>query len=80
MYRNLAAVDIAIEMFNGTFLPESETNKPLIVQKSLRNTIMMIYGLSQKNNNKYYVRNVRTVFCTTIFELYLYYIFELFYN
>ncbi|CAH1738728.1 unnamed protein product [Aphis gossypii] len=56
MYRNLAAVDIAIETYNGTFLTESDTNKPLIVQKSLRNTIMMIYGLSQRNNNKYYIR------------------------
>lgn len=58
MYRSLTAVDIAIETYNGTFLTESDTNKPLIVQKSLRNTIMMIYGLSQRNNNKYYIRTV----------------------
>ncbi|XP_060875935.1 probable RNA-binding protein 46 [Metopolophium dirhodum] len=30
MYRSLAAVDIAIDTYNGTFLPESDTNKPLI--------------------------------------------------
>lgn len=68
MYRHLTAVDIAIESFNGIFLTESDIKKPLIVQKSLRNTIMMIYGLSQKNNNKYYIRNVRTteLFCFTL--------------
>jgi len=60
MYRNLSAVDNAIQMFNGTFLIESDTNKPLIVQKSLRNTIMMIYG--QKNNNKYYIKSVNILF------------------
>lgn len=63
MYRHLTAVDISIEMFNGTFLTESDTNKPLIVQKSLRNTILMIYGLSQKNNIKFYIRHVGMVFC-----------------
>lgn len=61
MYRNLVAVDKAIEMLNGTFLSESDSNKPLIVQKSLCNTIMMIYGLSKKNNNKYFIRKVRIV-------------------
>lgn len=60
IYRNLAAVNNAIEMFNGTFLTESDMNKPLIVQKSLRNTIMMIYG--PKNNNKYYIKSVSILF------------------
>lgn len=58
IYRHLTAVDITIKTFNGILLSESNNNKPLIVQKSLRNTIMMIYGLSQKNNNKYYVKLV----------------------
>lgn len=62
MYRNLAAVEIAIEMYNGSFLAESNSNKALIVQKSLRNTIMMIYGLSPKNNNKYFIKSVRILF------------------
>lgn len=61
MYRNLAAVNNAIEMLNGTFLPGSDSNKPLIVQKSLCNTIMMIYGLLKKNNNKYFIRKVRII-------------------
>jgi len=62
MYRNSTSVDIAIEMFNGTFLTESNNNKHLIVQKSLRNTIMMIYGLSQKTNNKYFIKRVSILF------------------
>ncbi|XP_050423772.1 probable RNA-binding protein 46 [Adelges cooleyi] len=57
MYRNLAAVEVAIDMYNGTLLKESEMGKPLIVQKSLRNTIMMIYGLSQRNNTKHFIKN-----------------------
>lgn len=82
MYRHLVAVDIAIETFNGTFLIESDTNKPLIVQKSLRNTIMMIYGLSQKNNNKNYIRSVCILFyehhthninCLKLIMFYLYF-------
>lgn len=62
MYRHLITVEIAIEKYNGTLLMESDINKPLIVQKSLRNTIMMIYGLSQKNNNKYFIKSVSTYF------------------
>lgn len=73
MYRSLAAVEIAIDTYNGTFLTESDTNKPLIVQKSLRNTIMMIYGLSRGNNNKYYIRTVGVLYrymdIPTIFKL-----------
>lgn len=61
MYRNLSAIDNVIELFNGTFLTDSGTNKPLIVQKSLRNTIMMIYG--QKPNQKCFVKKVRISFC-----------------
>ncbi|XP_025408877.1 APOBEC1 complementation factor-like isoform X1 [Sipha flava] len=57
LYRELAAVDIAIKTFNECYLPESDTNRPLIVQKSLRNTIMMIYGLSKRNNNIFYIRS-----------------------
>lgn len=57
MYRNVVVVDNAIGMLNGTYLTDSD--KPLIVQKSLSNTIMMIYGLSKKNNNKFYIRKVR---------------------
>jgi len=62
MYRSSYAVDIVIELFNGSFLAESSINKPLIVQKSLRNTIMMIYGLSQKLNNKFYIKSVRILY------------------
>lgn len=57
MYRNLSAIDNVIGLFNGTFLTDSETNRPLIVQKSLRNTIMMIYG--QKPNHKCFVKRVK---------------------
>lgn len=62
MYRDLTAVDNAINMLNGTFLAESDVNKPLIVQKSLCNTIMMIYGLSKYNNTKQFIRKVRILF------------------
>jgi len=60
MYRSLTAVDSVIKMYNGTFLTESEMNKPLIVEKSIRNTIMMIYG--QKSNNKHYIERVIILF------------------
>lgn len=62
MYRNLNAVDTVIQNYNGTLLTESNRSKPLIVQKSLRNTIMMIYGLSPKNNNKCFIKSVGILF------------------
>lgn len=60
MYRSVTAADSAITMFNGIFLTESDINKPLILEKSIRNTIMMIYG--QKKNNKHYIQRVRILF------------------
>ncbi|XP_050524867.1 probable RNA-binding protein 46 isoform X2 [Daktulosphaira vitifoliae] len=62
MYRNLATVDIAIDMYNGILLNESDINKPLIVQKSLRNTIMMIYGLSQRISIKQFIKQEINLF------------------